>query len=110
MKQTPGRAIRQFCVTCCGEDVRGAKSCDGNPADKKLLPDQACILWPHRTGRGRPKVKTIRKFCLDCMGGSQMFVRECDLTDCPLHLFRMGKNPNFIGRPGFGSKVGGELV
>lgn len=39
-------------------------------------------------------VKSIRKKCLDCSGGSRKEVRECMLTDCPLHPFRMGKNPN----------------
>lgn len=39
-------------------------------------------------------VKAIRKKCLDCSGDSHKEVRECIISDCPLHPFRMGKNPN----------------
>lgn len=42
-------------------------------------------------------VIAIRKYCLWCMGGSRKFVRECDTSDCPLHPFRMGKNPTGKG-------------
>ena len=39
-------------------------------------------------------VQAIQKKCIDCSGGSLAEVRNCELTDCPLHIFRMGKNPN----------------
>lgn len=39
-------------------------------------------------------VKSIRKKCIDCSGGSLKEVRDCDIDDCPLYPFRMGKNPN----------------
>ena len=39
-------------------------------------------------------VQAIRKKCIDCSGGSLQEVRECELIDCPLHPFRMGRNPN----------------
>ena len=42
-------------------------------------------------------VKSIRKKCLDCSGGSVKEVRECEITDCALYPFRMGKNPNRKG-------------
>lgn len=38
-------------------------------------------------------VKAIRKFCLDCLGGSYREVERCTATDCALYPFRMGKNP-----------------
>lgn len=42
-------------------------------------------------------IKAIRLKCLDCGGGSMAEVRLCDITHCPLHPFRLGKNPN-IGK------------
>lgn len=42
-------------------------------------------------------IKAIRQKCLDCSGESMAEVRMCDIENCPLHPFRMGKNPN-IGR------------
>lgn len=48
-------------------------------------------------------IKSIRKCCLECSGGSAKEVRECKITDCPLYSFRLGKNPN---RKGIGKKQG----
>ena len=39
-------------------------------------------------------VKSIRKKCVECTGGSLKEVRECVIPDCPLFPYRMGKNPN----------------
>lgn len=41
-------------------------------------------------------VQSIREFCLKCAGGSKKAVREC-AAECPLHPFRLGKNPNRAG-------------
>ena len=38
-------------------------------------------------------VKAIREFCLDCSGDSSKNVKECTSVNCPLHPFRLGKNP-----------------
>lgn len=38
-------------------------------------------------------VKAIRAKCLDCCCGQANEVKECPITDCPLHAFRYGKNP-----------------
>ncbi len=44
-------------------------------------------------------VAAIRQGCIRCMGGSEngrkplKRIRECSDKDCPLHPFRMGKNP-----------------
>lgn len=38
-------------------------------------------------------VKAIRAFCLECSAGSTAEVKECHVERCPLHPFRMGKNP-----------------
>ena len=39
-------------------------------------------------------IKSIRLFCLECCGGSSKEVKLCPSTTCPLHPFRLGKNPN----------------
>ncbi len=50
-------------------------------------------------GKAPTPVCSIRQFCIGCVGGSVngrkplKMVRECPATLCPLHPFRMGKNP-----------------
>jgi hypothetical protein len=50
-------------------------------------------------------VKSIRKFCVECCGGSKKEVRECIMTDCELYPYRLGKNPN---RTGIGNLKGNK--
>lgn len=38
-------------------------------------------------------IKAIRLKCLDCCGGSRVEVRECELEDCSLWEYRMGRRP-----------------
>lgn len=38
-------------------------------------------------------LKVIRAKCLDCCCGQAIEVRLCPCDNCPLHEFRMGKNP-----------------
>ena len=45
-------------------------------------------------------LKAIRAKCLDCSGGSQAEVRNCDIEDCPLWPYRMGHNPARTGKGG----------
>jgi len=92
---TPGRAIRAFCVSCVGGVFGDVKNCGGE--GKNPLFD-ACPLFPHRMGRGRPSVKIIRKFCLQCMGESPSLVRECTTTYCNCYPYRFGTNPTFAGK------------
>ena len=42
-------------------------------------------------------IKAIRAKCLDCSGGQPSEVRNCLVEDCPLFLYRFGKNPNSSG-------------
>ena len=42
-------------------------------------------------------VKAIRAKCLDCSGFQPSQVRNCDITECPLFPYRLGKNPNRAG-------------
>lgn len=38
-------------------------------------------------------IRAIRAYCLNCVCGNSAEVRSCELTKCPLHPFRFGKNP-----------------
>lgn len=40
-----------------------------------------------------PILKVIRAKCIDCCGGSQLEVKLCVCTTCPLWPYRMAKNP-----------------
>lgn len=39
-------------------------------------------------------LRAIRKKCLDCSAGSPNEVRCCEILDCPLYPYRLGKSPN----------------
>jgi hypothetical protein len=97
---TPVKAIHKVCVDCVGSPFE-VKDCQG---DK--LYDGPCLLYPYRMGKGRPSVKLIRKYCLWCMGGSPKLVKDCrSISTCPLHLYRMGRNPKRMGlRRGFSTE------
>ena len=48
--------------------------------------------------KNQTPVQAIRAKCIDCSGGQLAEVRFCPLNDCPLHPFRMRRNPNCKGR------------
>ncbi len=98
---TPLEAIRKICVACVGSpyevnDCRGDQ-CLGGQGDENGI----CFFYNYRIGKGRPSVKLIRRFCLECLGGRRQLVSECRCSDCPLHEYRFGKNPR---RAGIGNK------
>lgn len=41
----------------------------------------------------RKAMRAIRLKCLDCSGGSAREVEECEVRECPLFAFRLGKMP-----------------
>lgn len=93
---TPLEAIHKFCVACVGSPFE-VRDCGG-----ESCPGSACLFYKFRTGNGRPSVRLVRRYCVECMGGDKMLVREYpDLKDhngqpvCALHPFRMGRNPNY---------------
>lgn len=95
---TPGRAIRLFCVECV-DGFQFIKECGGgNLLDEQAGKNGTCLFFPYRLGRGRPSVKTIRKFCLECMGDHHSFIPDCPSRYCPLYPFRMGKIPSLKGK------------
>jgi len=102
---TPGKAIRKHCVECVDSPFE-VVNCKGD----KMIRGQGdkngtCYLFPYRLGKGRPSVKTIRKFCLECQGGDKHRkvqakevyggVENCPSLKCTLYPFRLGKNPHF---------------
>lgn len=101
-QMTPGSAIRAFCVACCGGVFTEVKCCNGDGTDPAYYD---CPFHSYRMGRGRPSVKTIRKHCLQCMGDSPSYVRECNTMDCVCHSYRMGKNPTRLGKGYFADRV-----
>jgi len=48
-------------------------------------------------------MKAIRAKCLDCCAGQFKEVRCCTSEDCPLYIYRLGRNPK---RKGVGNKNG----
>ncbi len=110
---TPLEAIRRHCTQCVGGSPFEVKNCDGDHCLNGGSADNGvCWFYNFRLGRGRPSVKTIRKVCLWCQGGSPDLVRECvegtahsGVEACPLYCYRMGRNPS---RAGMGGKFPGK--
>lgn len=38
-------------------------------------------------------IKQIGKYCYECSGNSYYERLRCTVKDCPLYMFRLGKNP-----------------
>lgn len=38
-------------------------------------------------------IKSIRAMCRFCMNGQTALIRECHITECPLHRYRFGRRP-----------------
>lgn len=88
---TPLTKLRAYCVQCNGGRTREVETCDAE-----------CAFHKFRMGRGRPSVRAFRSFCLECMGGHIDFVRDCETSDCPCWIYRMGKKPARAGICGKG--------
>jgi hypothetical protein len=112
----PMRALRLHCLWCC----------NGSSHEVSLCPAKCCPFWPSRLGHrptaedkaavvgtrlypferpatgaefhgsGGSALKAIRRRCIDCSGGSQVAANACATSDCDLHPFRKGKNPNRV--------------
>lgn len=93
---SPLKAVRKYCLWCCGEQ----------PEEVKLCPSVDCPLYKLRFGRKQKDfkysvLKAIKDRCYDCSAFDWKEVRECKFEDCWLYRFRRGKNPN---RKGIGNK------
>jgi hypothetical protein len=82
------RLIRGVCLDCVG-GAREVKGCQGDKGETG-----SCPFYEYRLGKGRASVKLARKFCLQCMNGHVVMVKECDSKRCPLVPYRMGRSPN----------------
>lgn len=49
------------------------------------------------SGMTTSPVISIMLKCLDCSRLNAELLKECTVSECPLHPFRMGKNPNRTG-------------
>jgi hypothetical protein len=47
----------------------------------------------HYRDKVRNPLTAVRAFCVECMGGYVSEVKACSNGLCPLHPFRMGRNP-----------------
>lgn len=47
----------------------------------------------YKTEGYRSPLRAIREKCIDCMCGYVPEVKRCPSTNCPLWIFRFGKNP-----------------
>jgi hypothetical protein len=52
---TPLKAIKKFCLDCCGGSRKAVEECTANPTDiaSSLDPDvyTVCVLWEYRFGK-----------------------------------------------------------
>jgi hypothetical protein len=62
--------------------------------DRVLHPAERQITGKVFHDAGGAALKAIRLRCLDCSSDSPYEVAGCRHTDCDLHAFRFGKNPN----------------
>lgn len=93
------RAIRQKCLWCC----------NGSPKEVRLCPSAHCRLNPLRMGKRselapRP-LRSIRAKCRECSEKLKDIV-ACEVDDCPLWPYRLGKRPRGRRIPGVTNFLG----
>mgnify|MGYP001611181565 CR=1 FL=1 len=96
---TPKRAIRAKCKDC-SMDYKKVRECEFDGKRQEL-----CALYFQRSGKrtkeGKTPVKSIRDYCSWCTCGAFIEIDNCDMAQCPLHIFRFGCKP---GSKRFNSK------
>jgi len=94
----PARSMKLHCLECLGWSLKELSDCGGS---------MSCSLFHYnkydKSGKKgwMPKLtplKTIRRECLSCGGGSYENVEQCKSSLCNLFLFRMGKDPSRTGK------------
>jgi hypothetical protein len=85
--KTPLKSIRKNCLSCC----------NNSSLEIRLCPCNDCLMFHLRMGRKTIKgstIKRIKRFCLDCGGGTPQKVRACEFEDdCYLFPYRNGESP-----------------
>ena len=94
--KSPSLAIRAYCHYCV--QSRSDSDVENCTAHFVFATGKSCPFYEYRTGNKRPSVKVMRRFCLECEGGSKEAVKECSINDCLIHHFRFGKNPSLTGK------------
>ena len=95
-KQTPKQTVHNWCHYCV--QSRSDKDVEGCGGYVVYATGRPCPFYEYRMGDKRISVKVFRQFCLECMGGRKDFVSECDTISCPMHPYRMAKNPALRGQ------------
>jgi hypothetical protein len=94
VKLEPRQTVNKYCTDCLGMTQRNTKeisACEGNRAA-----NGACPLYPVRVS-GRVTLRIMRAYCIYCMGGNKVMVKECTTTACGLWHYRLGRNPSLTG-------------
>jgi hypothetical protein len=97
---TPKELVHKQCRQCVQSRYeKDVENCGGHLVHATGKP---CPLYEYRLGDKRVPSRVFRQFCVgECMNGSAALVRECETVKCPLHPWRLGKNPNRIGKGSF---------
>lgn len=94
--KAPSRTLHAQCHYCVqSRSDADVENCTGHIVFDTGKP---CPFYEYRMGNKRPSVKVMRKYCLECMGGSKEAVKECETEDCLIHPYRFGKNPARAGK------------
>ena len=73
---------------------------NNQPNEVMLCPSVDCEFYPIRKGKsfiGVKILKRIKSYCLNCGEGTSQDAKKCELKDCLLYPFRLGRNPNRKG-------------
>ena len=94
--RSPSRTLHAQCHYCVqSRSDADVENCTGHIV---FATGKPCPFYVYRMGNKRPSVKVMRKYCLECMGGSKAAVKECETEDCLIHPYRFGKNPARAGK------------
>lgn len=121
---SPLKSIRQYCKTCCGGSSMEIALCPSvgcplhpfrmgrKPKVEEAMAIDDAPTYPEEYGvqlrgsarrpatqgelrkAGLTSTRAIKRYCIDCSGGSITDAKKCRYTDCPLHPYREGKSPN----------------
>lgn len=95
MSMTPKEAMREYCKQCLNtvqHSTEKVRDCGGDKAGCG-----PCPFYPYRLKR--VSVKTFRKNCLYCQGGSRSNIDDCPVQGCPCWDYRSGRSLS-TGRKG----------
>ena len=95
----PQQTVRAHCIECLGLvqfNRASIQNCKGD-----TIFTGPCPFFPYRLGR-RISVKVFRAFCIHCMGGNRILIKDCPSISCNVYPYRFGTNPM---RQGIGGNV-----